>query len=62
MTIQRPAKLAESVMPTDRSKDAALDKTVDYSDEVSREQMVELDRAFAHLGMHKWKNKKDAAW
>lgn len=58
----RPAKLAESVMPTDKSAEAALDKTVDYNDEVTAEQMVELDRAFAHLDMNKWKAKSGPAW
>lgn len=58
----RPPKPADSVMPTDKSADAALDKSVDYSDEVTAEQMVELEREFAHLGMTDWKNKGGPAW
>lgn len=58
----RPAKLADSVMPTDRAAEAALDKSVDYSDEVTAEQMVQLERAFAHLEMDKWNTKQGPAW
>ncbi len=68
----RRAKLAESVMPTDKAAraaldkskaaEAALDKSVDYSDEVTAEQRLQVDRAFSHLGMDKWKTKRGPAW
>lgn len=54
---------AQSVKSTDdKAAQAALDSSVDYSDEVTSEQMVELDRAFAHLDMGNWKVKAGPAW
>ena len=51
-----------SAKPTDKAAEAALANSVDYSDEVTREQMVELDRAFEHLNMGNWKVKAGPAW
>jgi hypothetical protein len=56
---RRPVGPQES---TDKAAEAALDKSVDYSDEVTAEQMVELERAFAHLDMGNWKVKAGPVW
>lgn len=54
---------AQSVKPTDdKAAEAVLGDSVDYSDEVTREHVVELDREFAHLGMGNRKVKAGPAW
>lgn len=58
----RRRKEAQSVDAADKAAEAAVDKSVDYSDEVTTEQMLRIERAYAHLRMHNWKVKAGPAW
>lgn len=47
---------------TDRTAQAVVDATVDYSDEVTVEQMGQIEKALESLNLSNWKVKAGPTW
>jgi len=45
-----------------RVEQAAIDQSVDYSDEVTAEQMARVERAYKHIDKSRLRSKTGPAW
>jgi len=65
MTNRAPLRAfeAEGIQkPDGRAEQAAIDMSVDYSDEVTTEQMARLERAYKHIDKSRLRSKTGPAW
>lgn len=59
--LRQPAR-ADASAPTGRAAEAIIDQQVDYSDEVTAEQVARIERAYSHIDKSKLKSKSRPAW
>lgn len=59
--LREPAR-THAAKPADKAAEAALDQSVDYSDEVTAEQMARIERAYGHIDKSKLRSKTGPAW
>ena len=50
------------VEPDARAQQAEIDKAVDYSDEVTTEQLARIERAYKHIDKSRLRSKTGPAW